>query len=109
VQAIHTLALTFDQPLDWIAFSTWLSMLLHAHGEQVLRVKGLLNVGAPGPVVLNGVQHILHPPEHLASWPGDDQRSHLVFLLHTLEPERIHRSFQVFQHLLGTVPAAFVS
>jgi G3E family GTPase len=101
---IRSLALTFTQPLDWIAFSVWLSMLLHAHGEAVLRVKGLLNVGAAGPVVLNGVQHILHPPEHLAAWPGADQRSHLVFILHALDPEAIKTSLQAFQHLLGAHP-----
>jgi G3E family GTPase len=101
---IRSLALTFTQPLDWIAFSVWLSMLLHAHGEAVLRVKGLLNVGAIGPVVLNGVQHILHPPEHLAAWPGEDQRSHLVFILHALDPEAIRASLQAFQHLLGAHP-----
>ena len=101
---IRSLALTFTQPLDWIAFSVWLSMLLHAYGEAVLRVKGLLNVGATGPVVLNGVQHILHPPEHLATWPGEDQRSHLVFILHALEPEAIRMSLQAFQHLLGAHP-----
>jgi len=101
---IRSLALTFTQPLDWIAFSVWLSMLLHAHGEAVLRVKGLLNVGATGPVVLNGVQHILHPPEHLAAWPGEDQRSHLVFILHALAPEAIRTSLQAFQHLLGARP-----
>jgi G3E family GTPase len=101
---IRSLALTFTQPLDWLAFSVWLSMLLHAHGEAVLRVKGLLNVGATGPVVLNGVQHILHPPEHLAAWPGEDQRSHLVFILHALDPEAIRTSLQAFQHLLGAHP-----
>src|SRR5215831_14328348 len=99
-----SLALTFMQPLDWIAFSVWLSMLLHTHGEAVLRVKGLLNVGATGPVVLNGVQHILHPPEHLAAWPDEDQRSHLVFILHDLDPEAIQTSLQAFQHLLGAHP-----
>jgi G3E family GTPase len=101
---ICSLALTFMQPLDWIAFSVWLSMLLHTHGEAVLRVKGLLNVGAMGPVVLNGVQHILHDPEHLAAWPGEDQRSHLVFILHALDPEAIRTSLQAFQHLLGAHP-----
>jgi G3E family GTPase len=102
--AIRSLALTFTQPLDWIAFSIWLSMLLQAHGEAVLRVKGLLNVGATGPVVLNGVQHILHPPEHLAAWPGEDQHSHLVFILHALDPEAIRTSLHAFQHLLGAHP-----
>ncbi len=98
----RAMALTFDQPLDWIAFSVWLSMLLHAHGEDVLRVKGLLNVGVEGPVVLNGVQHIIHAPEHLPGWPDTDQRSHLVLILHGLDPQDIVRSLQAFQHLLGS-------
>jgi G3E family GTPase len=101
---IRSLALSFAQPLDWSAFSIWLSMLLHARGEDVLRVKGLLNVGATGPVILNGVQHIMHAPEHLACWPGADQRSHLVFILHAIEPHHIVRSLRAFQHLLGAAP-----
>jgi G3E family GTPase len=101
---IRSLALSFAQPLDWSAFSVWLSMLLHARGEDVLRVKGLLNVGAAGPVVLHGVQHIMHAPEHLAHWPDADQRSHLVFILRAIEPHHIVRSLQAFQHLLGAAP-----
>jgi G3E family GTPase len=103
-EEIRSLALSFAQPLDWSAFSVWLSMLLHARGEDVLRVKGLLNVGAAGPVILNGVQHIMHAPEHLAHWPGADQRSHLVFILRAIEPHHIVRSLQAFQHLLGAAP-----
>jgi G3E family GTPase len=102
---IRSLALSFTQPLDWLAFSIWLSMLLHAHGQDVLRVKGLLNVGAAGPVVLNGVQHIMHAPEHLASWPSADRRSHLVFILRAIDPHDIVRSLQAFQHLLGAQPS----
>ena len=100
----RSISFTFDRPLDWVAFSVWLSMLLHAHGERVLRVKGLLNVGATGPVVLNGVQHIIHAPEHLPAWPDADRRSHLVFILHGLEPLAIERSLQAFQRLLGAQP-----
>jgi G3E family GTPase len=100
--ATQSISFTFDQPLDWVAFSVWLSMLLHAHGESVLRVKGLLNVGTSGPVVLNGVQHIIHAPEHLPEWPDADHRSRLVFILHGLEPFAIERSLQAFQRLLGS-------
>ena len=100
----RSLALSFVQPLDWMAFSVWLSMLLHARGEDVLRVKGLLNVGAAGPVVLNGVQHIIHAPEHLEHWPSADQRSHLVFILRAIDPHDIMNSLQAFQHLLGAQP-----
>jgi G3E family GTPase len=101
---IRSIALTFDEALDWVAFGVWLSLLLHAHGENVLRVKGLLNIGAVGPVVLNGVQHIMHAPEHLPCWPGTDRRSHLVFILYAIDPHAMVRSLQAFQHLLGAQP-----
>ena len=101
----RSIALTFEQPLDWAAFSVWLSMLLYAHGENVLRVKGLLNVGEMGPVVLNGVQHIIHAPEHLAEWPDTDRRSHLVFILQGIEPQQVAQSLQAFQHLIGAPPS----
>jgi G3E family GTPase len=76
--AAHTLV--FEEQLDWTTFGVWLTMLLAARGADVLRVKGLLDVGGPGPLVLNGVQHVVHPPEHLDAWPDDDRRSRLVFI-----------------------------
>ena len=62
----------------WFAATdVWLILLLHWHGDKVLRVKGLLNVtGVGAPVVVNGVQHLVYPPLHLARWPdGDVQRA----------------------------------
>ena len=80
-ERIAASCLVFDEPIDWAAFSAWLTMLLHGHGEDVLRVKGIVNVpGLDGPVVLNGVQHIVHPPIHLERWPDDDRRSRIVFI-----------------------------
>ncbi len=72
--------LFLDEELDWTAFGVWLTMLLQARGEDVLRVKGLLNVGAEGPLLVNGVQHAVHPPEHLDAWPDEDRRSRIVFI-----------------------------
>lgn len=99
--SIRSISLSFDGPLDWAAFTIWLSMLLHARGEDVLRVKGMLDVGDSGPVVLNGVQHIIHPPEHLPEWPGEEVRSHLVFIVKDIDPREIARSLELFQSLLG--------
>ncbi|WP_047152080.1 CobW family GTP-binding protein [Aneurinibacillus tyrosinisolvens] len=98
----RSISLTFDQPLDWNAFGLWLSMLLHARGQDVLRVKGMVDVGEEGPVILNGVQHIIHPPEHLDKWPNDDKRSHVVFIMRSINPEEILRSLHAFQHVLGS-------
>ncbi|GAX89249.1 CobW family GTP-binding protein [Effusibacillus lacus] len=100
----RSISLTFDHPLDWTAFGLWLSMLLHARGEDVLRVKGLLDVGEEGPVVLNGVQHIIHPPQHLKDWPDQDHRSHLVFIMRDIDPTEIMNSLSAFQNFLGAQP-----
>ena len=93
---IRAFCVTFDEPLDWTAFGVWLTMLLQARGADVLRVKGLLDVGADGPLVLNGVQHVVHPPEHLSEWPDEDHRSRLVFIGRELEREALERSLTAF-------------
>jgi G3E family GTPase len=95
---------TFDGSVDWTAFGIWLSMLLHARGEDVLRVKGLLDVGGAGPVVVNGVQHTIHPPEHLDRWPDEDHRSRIVFITKRIRPEELLGSLDAFRGLLGARP-----
>lgn len=60
-----------DKPLDWQAFGVWLSLLLHRHGPDVFRVKGVL----AGPVV-----------------PG----TRLVFLVRGIDPELLRCSFHAF-------------
>ncbi len=97
---IATLALTFDEPMDWTAFGIWLSMLLHRHGEQVLRVKGILQVaGVPTPVIVQGVQHLVHPPMHLERWPTADHRTRLVFIVRGLDRRQLERSLAAFNRL----------
>ena len=101
----HSVSLTFDGSVDWTAFGIWLSMLLHARGEDVLRVKGLLDVGETGPVVVNGVQHTIHPPEHLDRWPDEDHRSRIVFITKGIRPEEVLGSLESFSGLLGARPS----
>jgi G3E family GTPase len=94
---------TIDAPLDWTAFGIWLTMLLHRHGDNVLRVKGLLRVvDVPAPVVVHGVQHLVHPPLHLDAWPSTDHRTRLVFIVRGLSRAVIERSLAVFNRLGAT-------
>jgi G3E family GTPase len=66
----------------------------------VLRVKGILNVaGSDAPVAVHGVQHLVHPPVHMAAWPDDDRRSHLVFIVDGLERAAIEGSLKAFMGL----------
>jgi G3E family GTPase len=80
-------------------FGIWLTLLLHRHGHQVLRVKGLLNVGASGPIVVQGVQHVIHTPQHMDVWPDADHRSRIVFIVRALDPAQIQASLAAFQRI----------
>jgi G3E family GTPase len=93
---VHACSVFLADELDWGAFGIWLTMLLQSRGEDVLRVKGLLNVGGPGPLLLNGVQHVVHPPEHLDGWPDEDRRSRVVFIGRGLDGDELRRSLAAF-------------
>ncbi len=105
--SIHAFCLRFERPLDWTAFGIWLTMLLHSHGTDILRVKGMLNVAeSRGPVVVHGVQHLVHPPDHLPQWPDDDRSSRIVFIVRGLSREVIERSLAAFANLGAPVAEA---
>lgn len=92
-----TFCLTAAGPLDWAAFGLWLSLLLHRHGADILRVKGLLHVrGVDRPVVVQAVQHLVHTPLHLDEWPGGRACTGLVVIGRRLDRSAIERSFRAF-------------
>ena len=94
---IRAFCITFDAPIDWVSFGLWLTLLLHRHGNDILRVKGVLRLtDSDFPVVVQGVQHLVHMPTHLASWPFADRRSRLVFIARDLDASRVEASLKCF-------------
>jgi G3E family GTPase len=95
---IRAVCLTADEPLDWAAFALWFTLLLHRHGRDILRSKGILHLrGVATPVVVHGVQHVVHRPSHLPEWPDDGRpRTRLVLIGKGLSEERLARSFRLF-------------
>ncbi len=81
---IRTLSLRFDRPFSWAAFSAAMDMLTTLRGPDLLRVKGIVNVDGK-PVVVQGVQHIFHPPLHLDRWPSEDRDTRMVFISRKLD------------------------
>jgi G3E family GTPase len=96
--SIRTLSLRFQQPFAWSAFSSALDLLTQMRGPDLLRVKGVVNVEGK-PVVVQGVQHLFHPPVELDRWPSDDHDSRLVFITRHMEADVIRRLFEVVGQL----------
>lgn len=98
---VASVSLQLEEAVDWAAFAVWLSAVLHAHGDRVLRVKAVLDVGEERPVVVDGVQHVVHPPWHLEAADGQ-VGSQIVFITRDLPPERLVRSLR--REVAGTGP-----
>ena len=74
-------SLTADRPLRWRTFDDWLRRLRIGRAEHLLRIKGMLDIeGVDGPVVVQGVHHVLNAPVELDAWPENQRRSRLVLI-----------------------------
>lgn len=102
--SIQSFCLTFEDPFEWNTLATWLDLLAAYRGDNLLRVKGLVNVaGVDRPVVIHGVQHLFHPPATIPAWPDDNRQSRIVFITRDLNREVIE---QTLTALLQAEPSA---
>lgn len=85
---IGSFCLEYAEPLHWEHVSTWLDALIMAHGDDMLRVKGILSVaGRDRPIVVQAVQRLFHPPFELTEWPVGARKSRIVFITRGLSRE----------------------
>jgi G3E family GTPase len=92
--AIKSFCLWFEEVFTWDTFSATVQVLTALRGPDLLRVKGLVNVvGEAGPVLVQGAQHVFHPPVTLEAWSGSDRRSRLVFITRNIARESIEALF----------------
>jgi G3E family GTPase len=87
-------------PIDWPNFSRAMETLSALRGPDLLRVKGILNVkGCRGPVVVQYVQHLAHPPVELQAWPDGNHGSRLVFITREIAERDVRNLFAAVQAL----------
>jgi G3E family GTPase len=92
--AIRSFCLWFDKPFNWEGLNAALQALTTLRGPDLLRVKGIVHVaGERGPVVLQGAQHVFHPPVILDSGQDRDPRSRIVFIVRNITRESIEALF----------------
>ncbi|HTP45480.1 MAG TPA: GTP-binding protein [Casimicrobiaceae bacterium] len=92
--AIASFCLWFDRPFNWDGLNASLQALAQLRGPDLLRVKGIVHVeGERGPVVLQGAQHLFHPPVTLEGDRDNDPRSRIVFIVRNIKRESIEALF----------------
>jgi G3E family GTPase len=98
---ISSFVLRETAPLAWKPFERTMETLIALRGSDLLRVKGFLNVaGCRGPVLVQIVQHLAHPPLELAAWPTADHTSRLIFITRNVTQEQVLALLQAVRALI---------
>src|SRR5215468_3755124 len=102
---ISSFVLEWQQPIEWLVFARAMETLLALRGADLLRVKGFLDVtGCQGPVVVQYVQHLSHPPVELQTWPDKKRGSRVVFITRGILEAQVRDLFVAVANL-GAKPA----
>jgi G3E family GTPase len=93
--AILAVRIDLDPSIDWTAFAVWLSALLHARGEDVMRVKGVMRTPA-GRLLLQSVRKAVQSPEILPDEEAGGEDNAMVFIGRGFTASDLRRSLRYF-------------
>jgi G3E family GTPase len=99
--AVRTRVFTTSEPIGAQALARFLARLGAMLGPRLLRVKGLVaTVELPDrPLVIQGAQHVFHPPRRLSAWPDGSRETRLVVISDGLETADVEG---LWRALVGT-------
>ena len=80
---VRTFVFHSGEPIEPVAFGRFLAVLGSMLGPRLLRLKGLFALSdRPGtPILVDGVQHVFHPPRALPRWPDTDHSTRAVLIV----------------------------
>ncbi|WP_395686873.1 CobW family GTP-binding protein [Aestuariivirga sp.] len=87
--------LQLDDSIDWTAFTIWLSALLHARGDDIVRVKGVVRTPA-GRLLLQTVRKVVQTPEILPEQDGLGEDNMIVLIGRGFTQSQLARSLRYF-------------
>jgi G3E family GTPase len=95
---VRAFTLATDRPIPAAMLDLFLELLRSTHGPNLLRMKAIVAIEETPdrPMVLHGVQHVLHPATQLPAWPDDDHRTRMVFIVRDIAPQAIRELFDAF-------------
>jgi G3E family GTPase len=92
---IGSFVFTQEKPIPWAVFARSMDALMQLRGPDLLRVKGFLNVeDCKGPVIVQFVQHLAHPPVELEHWPDENRQSRVVFVTRNISEQQVRDLFK---------------
>jgi len=95
LHGIASWSLTHSGPVSWRRLAAWLEALVSLRGPDLLRLKGIVEVeGRTRPMVVHGVQHVLHPASELERWPGSERGTRIVFITRDIAASALAASFR---------------
>jgi G3E family GTPase len=95
---IRSFSLVSEAAIPAASFELFLELVRAMHGPNLLRFKGVVKLAETPdtPLVVHGVQHILHPPVRLPNWPDGDRSTRMVFITRDIEERTIRELFSAF-------------
>ena len=92
-QDISSIGISDPRPLDARKVNDWLSYLLQSRGEDILRMKGVLNIrGETRRYVFHGV-HMMFDGRPDKAWADTPRASSLVFIGRKLDRQELEAGF----------------
>jgi G3E family GTPase len=97
---IASFVLNEAAPISWKLFARAMDTLMQLRGPDLLRVKGFLDVeGCRGPVLVQFVQHLAHPPVELETWADENRQSRVVFITRNISQQQVRDLFKAVKAL----------
>jgi G3E family GTPase len=91
---ISSIGIDDERPLNPEKVNDWLSYLLQSRGQDILRMKGVLNFnGEPRRYVFHGV-HMIFDGQLERPWGASPRRSRLVFIGRKLDRQELEAGFE---------------
>jgi G3E family GTPase len=92
---VKSFTLVHEGPVPFSAMEMFLDLLRSTHGEKLLRMKGIIQIAEDPsrPLVVHGVQKILHPPARLPAWPDEFRGTRLVLITLDMAEDYVRRLF----------------
>jgi G3E family GTPase len=95
---IRAFTLASDVPIPAASFEMFIDLLRSLHGPKLLRLKGIVQIAEEPerPLVIHGVQHVMHPPVRLERWPDHDRRTRIVLITRDLRAGEVQPLLDAF-------------